>query len=514
MKKYLFLSALVCASVFASVSAQTSYYSSIEGVKGGQTIKDALYNLIKNVNTVSYGTGANSTWGAFYTTDVVIGTTDVVADMYSPEVRHFGTKGAAVDGMNIEHSVAKSWWGGTQNNAYRDLHHLNPSDATANSRKSNYPMGELTSVSWTNGVMNVGKADIAGVSQNAFEPSDEYKGDFARTYMYMFTCYQNLTWTYTWMVYEKSTYPTVKPWAVDLLLKWHRQDPVSEKEIVRNNAVYAIQGNRNPYVDYPRLADFVWGDSVNYEFHLYGAPEDGSGNQGGADGDSGSTDGAGGTGGTDGSGTGGDAERPSSDRYELLLSPDALAAGDTIIIVYGNYAMSTTQNSNNRGVASVQAADGVVVSLSDDVQRIVIGNGVSAGTYSFHVGNGYLYAASSSSNHLRTKVALDANASWAIEIDSDGAATITACGDKTRNVLQYNSSASLFSCYKSGQKTPGIYVKAAAMSAVTGVGEATRIVDVYNVSGICVRRGVPQDDAVRGLPPGMYVVGKRKYVVR
>lgn len=509
MKKYLFLSVLLCASLFAGVSAQTSYYSVLEGVKGGQTMKDALYNLIKDVNTVSYGSGVNSTWGAFYTTDVVIGTDDVVADMYSPEVRHFGAKGAAVDGMNIEHSVAKSWWGGTQNNAYRDLHHLNPSDATANSRKSNYPMGELTSVSWTNGVMNVGKAEIAGVSQNAFEPSDEYKGDFARTYMYMFTCYQNLTWTYTWMVYENSTYPTVKPWAVELLLKWHRQDPVSEKEVVRNNAVYAIQGNRNPYVDYPRLADFVWGDSVNHEFHLYGDMEDGSGNQGGSDGGN-----TGGTDGTGGDGTGGDAERPSSERYELLLSADALATGDTIIIVYDNYAMSTKQNNNNRGVTSVQISDGVVVSLSDDVQKIVVGNGVSAGTYSFYVGNGYLYAASSSSNHLRTKATVDADASWAIDIVENGAATITACGDKTRNVLQYNSSASIFSCYKSGQKTPCIYVKAPLSSAVVDVDEETRIVDVYNVSGICVRRAVPLDDAVKGLPSGIYVVGKRKCLVR
>jgi hypothetical protein len=98
--------------------------------------------------------------------------------------------------------------------------------------------------------------------------------------MYMFTCYQDLTWEYTWMNYEKSTYPTLKPWAVELLLKWHKQDPVSEKEVNRNNAVYAVQGNRNPYIDYPQLADYVWGDSINYTFHLNGDVEDGTGNGG------------------------------------------------------------------------------------------------------------------------------------------------------------------------------------------------------------------------------------------
>ena len=266
--------------------AQSEYYTSIDGTKGGETLKTALHKLIKNHQQISYGSGTSSTWAAFYTTDAVIENGQRrVLDMYSNEKRYFGSKGSAVSGMNIEHSVAKSWWGGGKNNAYCDLHHLNPSDQNANSRKSNYPLGELTSVSWDNGVTFVGKANIDGSSQNAYEPCDEYKGDFARVFMYMFTCYQDLTWEYTWMNYEKSTYPTLKPWAVKLLLKWHKQDPVSEKEVNRNNAVYAVQGNRNPYVDYPQLADYVWGDSVSYVFHLNGDVEDGTGGSTGGDDD-------------------------------------------------------------------------------------------------------------------------------------------------------------------------------------------------------------------------------------
>ena len=261
--------------------AQHDYFADIDGVKGGADMKNALYNIIKEHKRISYGSGEDKTWGAFYTTDAVIENGKRRAlDMYSNEKRYFGDKGSAVEGMNIEHSVAKSWWGGTTNNAYCDLHHLNPSDQNANSRKSNYPLGELTSVSWDNGVTFVGKANIDGSSQNAYEPCDEYKGDFARVFMYMFTCYQDLTWEYTWMNYEKSTYPTLKPWAVALLLKWHKQDPVSEKEINRNNAVFAIQGNRNPYVDYPQLADYVWGDSINYIFKLTGGVEVGNGGTG------------------------------------------------------------------------------------------------------------------------------------------------------------------------------------------------------------------------------------------
>lgn len=270
MKRNLLL-VLVLHVFLLSGWAQEEYYTSIDGVSGGATLKNALYNLLKDHTRISYGDGSSSTWGAFYYTDRDPATNRVY-DMYSGEVRYFGSVGDAISGMNIEHSVAKSWWDGVKNDAYHDLHHLNPSDKDANSRKSNYPLAELESVSWDNGVTFVGKATINGSSVSAFEPCDEYKGDFARTYMYMFTCYQNLTYKYTWMNYENSTYPTFKPWAVELLLKWHKQDPVSQKEIDRNNAVYNIQGNRNPYVDYPQLAEYVWGDSVNYTFSLNGAP--------------------------------------------------------------------------------------------------------------------------------------------------------------------------------------------------------------------------------------------------
>lgn len=505
MRKFFVTAMLLFACL--SLSAQQSYYSSIEGVKGGETLKNALHKLIDNKNTVDYGSGTSKTWGAFYTTDFIMEDGKRrVADMYSDVKRYFGTKGKAVDGMNIEHSVAKSWWGGTENDAYRDLHHLNPSDQEANSRKSNYPMAKLTTVTWTNGIMNVGKANIAGAGQNAFEPADQYKGDFARTYMYMFTCYQTFTWKYTWMVYEKSTYPTIKPWAVDLLLKWHHDDPVSQKEIERNNAVYAIQGNRNPFVDYPRLADFVWGDSVDYKFHLYGEVENGSGNQAGSSS-------GGSVGEEDGSS---DGATLSASKFSIVENSSALAVGDTVIIVYGNVAMSKEQKANNRATATVELSDGEVVSISSDVQKIVLEKGTSSAAFALKVDGGYLYAASSSSNYLRTQDNVDANASWKITIADGGAADVVAQGSNSRNLLRYNPSAKIFSCYKSGQNKVSIYAKKKTSDTkVDAVKKpANRKVNVYNQSGKLLRSNVPFARAFYGLPRGVYVVDSEKYYIK
>lgn len=275
--KHKFFSILCLLFVVSTVFAQKEYYSSIDGLKGGETLKTALHNLIKEHSVIKYGSGVSSngkyrTWGAFYTTDFIIDEDGerVVFDMYSNTKRYFGEKGASVSGMHIEHSVPKSWWSGGDEveGPYSDLHHLRPADGSANLKKSNHPLAELASVTWTNGVSSIGKIMFESDSITAFEPSDEYKGDFARMYMYMFTCYQDLTWEHTYMNYTNSTYPTLKPDAIEMLLKWHKQDPVCKREINRNNEVYDIQGNRNPYIDYPQLAEFVWGDSIGYNFNL------------------------------------------------------------------------------------------------------------------------------------------------------------------------------------------------------------------------------------------------------
>lgn len=487
MNKRIFFVVLFVALIASQLRAQSSYYSAIDGVRGGAQLKDALYNLIKNHSIIDYGSGENSTWWAFYVTDALPGTQKRVADMYSSTKRYFGERGASVKDMHIEHSVPKSWWGGDTNDAYYDLHHLNPSDATANMRKSNHPLGKLLSVTWTNSVSSIGEALVDGSPQTAFEPADEYKGDFARTYMYMFTCYQNLNWEYTYMNYAKSSYPTLKKWAVELLLEWHTKDPVSEKEILRNNAVYSIQNNRNPFVDYPNLAYYVWGDSVDYIYNVKELPDAGNDND-------------------DAVATGGS--------YVLVNSVSDLEIGSTIIIANGGNAISTTQKTNNRAVAAVTVSGKYITGTADNVQTILLEKGYADGTFAFNVGNGYLCASSSTLNQLTTSSVLDANSSWRIAFAADGAATIVAQGENTRNSLRYNSASKLFSCYASGQQPVYIYVEYSDTTGVEQVMNDDGVVDVYSVAGVLVRKGVKRDEALKGLARGVYMINNKKFLVK
>lgn len=260
---------LVALCLFAgifSVGAEipAGYYSSISGKRDGE-LKTALHKLLYNHTQIS---SYNNLPNYFRKTDV-----------YPPEDERYGQwwdmysdiplYTNSFKGLNREHSFPKSWWGGsTTTPAYIDLNHLYPSEAAANMAKSNYPLGEVSGKpTFENGITTVGApaSGQGGGARFVFEPADEYKGDFARTYFYMVTCYQNLTWKYTWMM-SNNTYPTLNTWAVNLLLKWHREDKVSQKELDRNEEVYKVQANRNPFIDYPELAEYLWGDHKGEAF--------------------------------------------------------------------------------------------------------------------------------------------------------------------------------------------------------------------------------------------------------
>ena len=245
-------------SVFAQIPA--GYYDSAIGKKQAE-LKTALHLKIKNATVPSYGSGAGSTWAAFAKTDVRP-TDGTVWDMYSNNHVAFNGNSAA-SGMNIEHSFAKSWWGDGRQ-AAQDVMHLAPSNTTANSAKGSWPMAVVDgTTTFDNGVIKVGKSSSrAGGVIDAWEPADEYKGDFSRAYMYMVTAYEDYSTLWTGNSVnqlDNNTYPVFEQWTVDLLLKWSTQDPISQKEITRNNEVYKIQGNRNPYIDYPLMAEYVWG---------------------------------------------------------------------------------------------------------------------------------------------------------------------------------------------------------------------------------------------------------------
>ncbi len=279
------LSALLWATMgFLSVWATVpqGYYDSAIGKKGAD-LKNALYQKIRGHSSRSY----NSLWSDFQSTDARNGK---VWDMYSdipngtPQYTYnFGTNQCGNyaregDCYNREHSFPKSWFNDASP-MYSDLFHLYPTDGYVNNKRGNLPFGEVGIYTYisSNG-SKVGKNTTSGYSGTVFEPIDEYKGDFARTYFYMATRYENLiaNWannsTEAGAVLAGNSYPAYKTWVVELLLKWHRQDPVSEKETNRNDAVYALQNNRNPFIDYPVLAEHIWGNKQNIGFQEEDTP--------------------------------------------------------------------------------------------------------------------------------------------------------------------------------------------------------------------------------------------------
>jgi len=144
--------------------------------------------------------------------------------------------------------------------------------------------------------------------------------------------------------------------------------------------------------------------------------------------------------------------------WTLVTDANTLAEGDQVVIAASgsNYALGTTQNTNNRAAVTISKS-GNTITIGNSVQILTLKTGTVAGTWAFYTGSGYLYAASSSSNHLKTQATNDANSSWKVTITSAGVATIQAQGTNSRNLLKKNSSSALFSCYKSGQNDVALY---------------------------------------------------------
>jgi len=263
MKKLHSLVLVLLLSLSLSATIPAGYYDPAAGLSGAP-LKTALYNIIKGHTSVSY----DNLWTAFQTTDVK--PDGHVWDMYSNCTFTFGTNQCGsysneCDCYNREHSWPKSWF----NDAtpmYTDLFHLVPTDGKVNGMRGNYPYGKVSSPTYTsaNG-SKLGPCSYPGYTGVVFEPIDEYKGDFARNYFYMATRYENVISTWhandvnAEAVLLANAYPVFETWFLNLLGEWSVADPVSQKEIDRNNAVYAIQHNRNPYIDHPEYVNQVWG---------------------------------------------------------------------------------------------------------------------------------------------------------------------------------------------------------------------------------------------------------------
>lgn len=268
MKKTTLLLTLTLYALFASAQAPTGYYNAAKG-RSGTALRQALGDIItKGHKPVGYGNLEDVYKVADVRPD------GCYWDMYS-SISNFrslnsGSNGEEGGMMNKEHSFPKSWFGGKVDPMYSDAFHVVPADAYCNNRRGNLPFGETSSPTWSSagGFSKVGPCNATiGYTGKVFEPNDEYKGDFARIYFYMNTRYYKEFKNWDSPMLSGDGYTA---WALKMLLRWSKEDPVSQKEIDRNNAVYSKQGNRNPFVDFPGLEDYIWGTATGFDPNNYG----------------------------------------------------------------------------------------------------------------------------------------------------------------------------------------------------------------------------------------------------
>lgn len=247
------------------------YYLTASGT--GYDLKTQLFTIIHNHNVLIYGSGL---WNLYPTSDVR--PDGKVWDIYANCNFTFGTvlNGGNQDNgtggttecelFNKEHTFPKSWFAAAPP-MYSDAFHVMPADKKTNGLRGNMSYGIVSNPTYT--TSNGSKIGINSYPNSpaitVFEPADEFKGDLARNYFYMATCYQDLisNWhlnnTNGAAFLDGSSDRVYEQWALNMLYSWNSNDPVSDKEIARNNAIYAAQGNRNPFIDNPQWVFEIWG---------------------------------------------------------------------------------------------------------------------------------------------------------------------------------------------------------------------------------------------------------------
>ena len=476
------------------------YASSLQGLKKEQ-LKAALHKLMDKKNVLPYGGGGKGTWWGFWYTDRNPQTNECY-NRYSDKKFFFESTntGRAIGGMNIEHSFPKSWWGGHKNDAWCDLYNLYPSDSKANSSKSNYVMGVVVNVKENagEGYDKVGTGYADGKLVNMWEPGDRFKGEFSRSYMYMATTYQNLSFTSEGAKQlQTGAYPTLRKWSSDLFRQWSKNDRVDEMEIKRNEAVYKIQNNRNLFIDYPNLAEYVWGDSMDVEFNPYRSITTASD----------------------------DARYTSVIAPEDPVTPDnpvvtpqggtfvkttsAPVAGKRYVLVANTgsvFVIASTLKGKNYGYLPTNSTvdnSGKVNGVND--QSVLT---LEQGTTGFYIkdANGKYFGQEDKYKTVQF-VTKDKAVEWTLEPKADGTFTITS---STGHVLQYDTKYKSFGAYKP-VSTNGIYPMLYVEDTTAGIGTIWTVTTtdeaVYNLQGV----RMPADAQ---LAPGIYIRGGKKFIVR
>ena len=272
MKKHIIaLAGLLFAAFPLLAQPSASHYSALNGTSGA-----SLFEAVHSAACSGYHSlGYDGLYNAYKKTDSRNGQIwDMYSDCSFPYTKKCGNYSKECDCYNREHSVPQSWWGKGTSNQGCDIFIVVPTDGKVNGMRSNYPFGEVGSATYTsaNG-SKVGSSSMSGYSGRVFEPIDEYKGDFARGILGAMA-----KWKGKWTQADGSkvfngNYTAagnfgLAPYGMALLLKWHRQDPVSQKERDRNNAIENTQGNRNPFIDYPCLVEYIWGTHKGERFDL------------------------------------------------------------------------------------------------------------------------------------------------------------------------------------------------------------------------------------------------------
>lgn len=567
-KRAALLCHVLCLALLAGAQIPQGYYSSAKGSKGS-ALKTALFKIVSSHTARSY----SDLWEDFKTTDVR--DDGKIWDMYSNATSY--TPGGPQQGVNAssegesynrEHSFPKSWF----NDAtpmYTDLFHLYPTDSYVNNRRSNYPFGETKGERYQSagGFSKVGNCTVEGYSGIVFEPADEYKGDFARTYFYMATAYEDRIASWSCDMLAGNKYPAYADWALTMLLRWAAEDPVSEKEKNRNEAVYSIQHNRNPYIDFPGLEQYVWGnwtttafDPDNYEtpvtppsetvekpeftpaggnvaagtevtitcategavihYAVNGADEEESDAPVTLVIDQTTTITAYATanGHTSTSVTATFTVSSSGETgntlFQLMTDGTELKQGLRLIVVSSGKSMALgSQEKKYRQAVEVSITDGESITTetggAGQPTALVLGGSTDAWTLCDEGTGSYLTLTSSSNELTTTDDATSEEAQWSIRITQDGTAEIVNAKRDDRSI-QYNASAPRFACYASRQQSVSIFCQQVSQDIANVVQTQTKRVDVYDATGRLVRRKARPENALDGLPQGFYVVGGKK----
>ena len=259
--------ALLLFTFYGFSQVPTGYYSTATGT--GFTLKTQLYNKIKGHTDRGYA----GLWTTYATSDRdhQNENDNTIFDLYSENqngadpytfiysTEQCGTYAGEGDCYNREHMIPQSVFNSAAP-MVSDAHFIPPTDGKVNGLRSNYPHGMVATAS--NTTLNGGKlgsSAVSGYTGIVFEPANAFKGDIARMYFYFATRYENTVATYPYAMFNGTSNQVFSTSFLNMLLTWHANDPVSAREIERNNAIYARQGNRNPFIDNPNYVTAIWG---------------------------------------------------------------------------------------------------------------------------------------------------------------------------------------------------------------------------------------------------------------